>query len=145
MALSDYRVGSSWRLRGALRFRCDFGAAGHHGNQRMRHQKRQRDMDDDEQHDRGHAEEMDEARGLERLPNSASSSENWIGFQIASPECTIRTPAAQDADIEQLLHRVVLGRIVVGEPQAQRVSMVAISSFQRIGNSMRLKRPVTSP
>ena len=74
----------------------------------------------DEQHDRGHAQEMDEPRGLE-----AAEQRQQFGELDRLPDRQAgehdQDADAEDADVEQLLHRVVLGRIVVREPQAHRV------------------------
>jgi len=51
--------------------------------------------------------------------NSAVSSENCTGFQIASPE-DLEDADRDDAGVEQFLHRVVMRQVVVPEVKAER-------------------------
>ena len=60
----------------------------------LRNDDDERDMHDQEQDDRRHAEEVDHARASSKPPNSQVSSWNWPGFQIASPDSTMMTPSA---------------------------------------------------
>ena len=99
--------------------RINFGAAGNHGNDGVRHQQTEADVHDDETDDRRHAQKMHQARGLEtaeqrqqfrkldRLPDRKPGNDG----QYADTD---------DADIKQLLHRVVAGGIVVREAKQQR-------------------------
>lgn len=68
------------RLSGCGLVSVEYGP-GEHGDQRTRHQKRQRDIARCPSY-KGSCMR----RAFWKLPNSAGSSENWIGFQIASPK-----------------------------------------------------------
>ena len=69
-------------------------AAGEHGDEASRHQQGQRHVDENERHDRRHAEESARGAMFWKLPNRLASSENCTGFQKASPEITIRMPTS---------------------------------------------------
>src|ERR1700726_889766 len=72
----------------------DGRAACEHGDERMRHQQRQRHMHDQEPDDGGHAEEVHEARGLEGAEQRQQLRE-LHRLQIASPERAMRMPTAK--------------------------------------------------
>jgi hypothetical protein len=87
----------------------------------LRHDQRQRDMNDQEQHDRGHAEKMHEPCGLKvveqrrelrelhRLPDRETGEDDEDTDQ-------------HDADVKKLLHGVVAGEVVVLETKGKRIA-----------------------
>ena len=111
-------AGAGSNMRGAL---LDGRPARDHGQQRTRHQQRQRDVNDEEQHDRRHAEEMNEARGLE-----AAEQRGQFGELHRLPDHQagkhLNDADQDDADIEHALHGVVAGEIVVLQVKSQRIA-----------------------
>ena len=97
----------------------DRRAAGDHGDEALRHQQRQRHVNDDERHDRRHAEKMHQPDVLEtaeqagqlgelhRLPQRQAGNHDQDADQ-------------HDAEIEHLLHGVVMREIVMAQTKPQR-------------------------
>src|SRR6266702_6900156 len=93
---------------------CSLSAADDHRAQALRHQQRERDVDDEEGADRGHAEEMDVARGrivaeqrdeiieLHRLPYRQARQHDEHADH-------------DDAGIEHPLHGIVDAEVIMAE------------------------------
>ena len=115
------------RRRGrAIRF-ClggvDDWAARQHGKKRARHQQRQGDVHDHEASTIATMPKKWTSRAVWKLRRtSAARWENCTGFQIARPDRHLDDPDDDDADIEQPLHHVVEGEVVVGEMKAQCIT-----------------------
>src|SRR3974390_1539869 len=111
-------VGSVRRGRDASPAGQDARSAGQHAEDGPRDQQRQRHMNHDEQADRGHADEVGEAgtleiveernqvRELHRLPDRKTGDD-------------LHDDDENDADIEQLLHGIVMREVGVLQAECQ--------------------------
>ncbi len=84
----------------------DVGAPRDHGRQRLRNDDDECDMHDQEEHDRRHAQEVDDARGIEAAEQEGQLLElSWLPDR--QPRQDHDHARGHDTQIERLLYRVV--------------------------------------
>ena len=94
-------------------------AAGHHGDERPRYDQRQGNVHKEKPDDRGHAQEVDEACALEVVEQNSELGE-LHGLPHHQTREHLHDADQDDADVEEALHGVVAGQVLMTEPQRQR-------------------------